>query len=90
MIQWHSDGAQAYRDFEESNLEDGGVLKQGMFGSVCYYITNDMKAADEGLISIPFHHLVCSVVSHDGWNAKIRPGDVLNLSYFLTKSHIGM
>ncbi len=30
MLQWHNDGGNAYRDFEEVNLEEGGVLKQGI------------------------------------------------------------
>lgn len=74
MFMWHLDDGQGYRDFEEANMEDGGVFSQ---------------AAEEGVISIPFRHLYFSIASHDGWNVRMRPGDALNLSHFNTKSHIG-
>lgn len=74
MLIWHLDNGQGYRDFEEANTEEGGVFAQ---------------AAEEGAISLPFERLFFSLASHDGWNARIRPGDVLNLAHFHTKSHIG-
>ena len=74
VFMWHLDNGQGYREFEEANMEDGGVF---------------IQAAEEGIISVPFKHIFISSVSHDGWNARIRPCDILNLAYFNTKSHVG-
>jgi hypothetical protein len=73
LFQWHNDGGIGYREFEKNDLEDG-TLRQ---------------AVNDGLITIPLHHLIFGLAAQDGWRARIRGGDVLSLSYFPTKSHVG-
>jgi hypothetical protein len=74
MFLWHLDNGEGYQDFERENLSEGGVFVQ---------------AAEEGIISLPFENVYANRLTHDGWSARIRPGDMVNLAHFNTKSHIG-
>jgi hypothetical protein len=74
MFLWHVDNGEGYQDFESENMSEGGVFVQ---------------AAEEGIISLPFESVGFNHLTHDGWAARIRPGDALDLSHFNTKSHIG-
>lgn len=74
MFIWHSDGGEKYFNFEEANVLEGGVLR---------------SAADAGAIELPFRHMFFLNENRDGWATKMRPTDILSLSYFPTKSHIG-
>jgi hypothetical protein len=74
MFVWHSDGGEKYFNFEEANVLEGGVLR---------------SAADAGAIELPFRHMFFLNENRDGWATKMRPTDILSLSYFPTKSHIG-